>query len=281
MGSLLCALASYLDARANQGTWYVRIEDLDPPREVAGADQRILDSLSAHHLHWDSPPVYQSQRAEAYQHALQQLKHLGQAYRCSCNRKRLAELNHNYDNACRSRSISDNTPAAIRFHTDAARQAIHLETSNICFQDEIQGESGEDFHHTGDFVIHRKDGLFAYQLAVVVDDIAQGITHIVRGSDLLDTTAKQILLTLTFGHPPPIYRHIPVLTYDTGLKLSKQNHAQAIDDTSASHNLLRCLRYLNQSPPETLKNADCSSILEWAIEHWNLPLVPRCLSIPQ
>lgn len=275
LGSLLCALASYLDAKASKGRWLVRIEDIDPPREILGASDAILETLHQHGLHWDAPLVYQSSRSEQYRNTLNTFVNNAQAYPCGCNRKRLAELDHRYDSYCLQHPPAANTPTALRFNTATLTQ----DNATTCFEDMIQGRQCEDFRQNGDFVIHRKDGLFAYQLAVVVDDIAQGITHIVRGSDLLDTTAKQILLMQSLGYTIPQYAHIPVLNSQNGLKPSKQNHAQAVENHKASHNLLQCLRYLNQQTPASLQSAKVETILQWAIEHWSMSHIPRCMSI--
>ncbi len=281
MGSLLCALASYLDAKASDGQWLLRIEDIDPPREIDGASEAIIDTLDHHKLCWDGDIVWQSKRSKAYQNTLSFLLEHGLAYHCTCTRKRLSSLGHVYDNACRDKNIDGSTPSAIRLNTEKCLARIKAESQRMQFTDGIQGTVIEDFGKNGDFVIHRKDGLFAYQLAVVVDDIAQEITHIVRGSDLLETTLKQVLLTQTLDKSAPLYVHIPVLNHVNGLKLSKQNHAPAIENTKASHNLLRCLRCLNQSPPLTLVNASPQTIVDWAVEHWNSTNIPKHLTITE
>lgn len=281
MGSLLCALASFLDAKAHHGSWLLRIEDIDPPREIEGASEAILHALSSHGLYWDGDILYQSQRSQAYHQALQQLAQRDLSYRCSCTRKRLNQLEHNYDNHCRELSIDQNTPCAIRLHTANACTVAGSDNVQITFEDLIQGHQTEDFATTGDFVIHRKDGLFAYQLAVVVDDIYQGITDIVRGSDLLDTTAKQVLLMRAFASGTPRYAHIPLLVNQQGLKLSKQNHAEALAPNSAHANIIQCLQYLGMSPPQTLHTHTLDEILQWAIEHWSLRHIPRSLNVTQ
>lgn len=261
MGSLVCALASYLDAKAHGGTWLVRMEDIDPPREQQGASTEILECLQRHHLHWDGDVLFQSTRAKAYSQTLNTLREHQLAYPCNCTRKRLAPLNGRYDGHCKHHTPAP--PAALRLHlTRAAELGLSLEQH---FEDGLQGPQQENLDHNGDFVIHRKDGLFAYQLAVVVDDIAQGISHIVRGSDLLDTTARQCALFEVLGKAPPNYSHIPVLNDANGNKLSKQNHAPAIDNGNVVDNLIRALQFLGFPCPTA---NDPETLLTWAQSHW-------------
>lgn len=238
-GSIVCALASYIDAKRHGGQWLVRIEDIDPPREQPGASDQILRSLEAHGLHWDREVRYQSGRSEAYRAALDWLQREDLLYRCTCTRKRLAPLNGRYDGRCRFHPVDDEIPAALRLKVrDLPSPFAHVET-HIAFTDRIKGALVEDLPQTGgDFVIHRKDGYFAYQLAVVIDDIDQGVTDIVRGDDLLDTTAKQIYLYDLLGQRRPTYSHIPVILDANGNKLSKQNHAPALNLKRASANVI-------------------------------------------
>jgi len=264
-GSLVCALASYLDAKQHHGLWLVRIEDIDPPREQKGADKLILDALHKHGLHWDGTPLYQSSRSEAYQAALLNIHSLGLSYRCNCTRKRLAQLNYAYDGHCRTQAPPENAAAAIRLNTSLIGGVIH---GDMRFQDALQGETSENFSESGDFVIHRKDGLFAYQLAVTVDDIDQNITHVVRGSDLLDSTPKQLLLFKAFSARPPSYAHIPVIVDEYGNKLSKQNHAPALDCAQAFNNLKDACNALELHPPDSCKTIE--QLLKWATEHWQI-----------
>lgn len=272
MGSLVCALASFLDAKAHHGRWLLRIEDIDPPREIAGAAAQICQTLDNHGLHWDGEVFYQSQQSERYRSALNALLKKGVAYRCRCTRKRLNTLNNVYDNHCRACNVDEATPSGIRLNTDLA---IRSSQKVIHFEDALQGSQTLNFDEDGDFIIHRKDGLFAYQLAVVLDDMYQGITDIVRGSDLLPTTGKQLALMEVFGHTPPNYCHIPVIEDKQGRKLSKQNHAPAIDHRNASHNLFRCLAYLHQHPPHALQDESISTILQWGIAHWDRNAIPH------
>lgn len=279
-GSLVCALASYLDARANQGTWLIRMEDIDPPREQAGAAAGILQTLEAHGMRSDEPVLFQSSRSEAYYEHLQNLLKRGLAYRCNCTRKRLANLqgdyHGNYDGHCLHQPPPAHKPAAIRLNLQACKQCINL---NETFQDVIQGVQNETCETKGDFVIHRKDGLFAYQLAVVVDDIAQGISHVVRGADLLETTAQQRLLFRLFSQEPPLYAHIPVMADTAGNKLSKQNHAPAVSNDSPYANLVMALSTLNLHAPTEPRN-NIPALLTWATEHWDINKLPRRASIP-
>lgn len=262
-GSLLAALASFLDARANGGQWLLRIEDIDPPREPPGAAALILRQLDEHGLHWDGPVLYQSSRLPAYKDALQQLSEVGMLYACYCSRSRLRTLGGCYDGACRSNKlhshISDK-PYAIRLHLP--------EKSIIAFNDLTQGPLAFDLHKTGDFILWRRDHLPAYQLACSLDDGFQRITRVIRGSDLLDSTPRQLHLFSCLGLAAPQYAHIPVLKNAQGQKLSKQNHAPRLDSSNVQTNLLDCLKLLGLSPSTELNTASIQQILAWAIEHW-------------
>ena len=236
-GSLVAALASWLDARAHSGQWLVRIEDVDTPRTVAGADQHILQQLAACGLHPDAPPAWQSARTAHYEAALTQLQAAGLAYPCTCSRKdietALALLGHT-----RTRHAELVYPGSCRAqvqHPMARAQAWRLRTdkpqaARIAWQDRRLGAQEQDLSQSvGDFVLRRADGCWTYQLAVVVDDAAQGVTHVVRGQDLADNTARQIWLQQCLGLPTPQYLHTPLVLGADGHKLSKQNGAQALD----------------------------------------------------
>ena len=280
-GSLVCALASFLDARARCGTWLVRIEDIDPPREPKGAREAILQCLEAHGLHWDGELWLQSGRHEAYRALLAWLEKAELVYRCNCTRRRLQSLAGTYDGYCRNHPPPPGQAAALRLKVADLPATYGSVGSHIAFSDDIQGRQEEDLRQTcGDFVIHRKDGLFAYQLAVVADDIAQQITHVVRGSDLLDTTARQIFLFKLLGQTPPRYSHIPVLVDQQGQKLSKQNHATPVGNASAGDNLWRACRCLGLLPPAALRRAEPSELLAWAGAHWRLDRVPQQMTMP-
>lgn len=270
-GSLLTAVASWLDARQQQGQWLVRMEDLDPPREQPGAADSILRCLEAHHLHWDGPVMHQSQRLDAYAAALQHLDAAGLTYPCNCNRQRLKDLPI-YDRHC-LRHPPSQPPCATRIRVPQGADG-HIE-----FSDGFQGPQQELLEASvGDFVIHRKDGLFAYQLAVVVDDIAQRVNHILRGSDLLDSSARQLYLYKLLGQPRPQLAHLPVLVNREGQKLSKQTFATPLNPDRAADNLLLALRQLGHPPPAELQG-DGPGLLQWGIAHWDKERVPRGLAI--
>jgi glutamyl-Q tRNA(Asp) synthetase len=268
-GSLVCALASYLDAKHHGGKWLLRIEDIDPPREQPGAAESIKRTLEAHGLYWDGEVRYQSQRSDAYWACLNELKKLDLIYPCNCTRARLASLNGPYDGHCRHHPPAAGEACALRLKVTDLPEAFRHIDNKIEFRDRICGVQSEDIEKiSGDFVIHRKDGLFAYQLAVVVDDIDQGITDVVRGDDLLDTTARQIFLYRILGKTPPSYAHIPVIRDEKGNKLSKQNHAPEVDDSEPQKNLKVALRALGHNQGD--KNST-SALLAEAASAWCLP----------
>lgn len=267
MGSLVAALASYLDAKANSGSWFIRMEDLDPPRELAGAASAILNSLEAHGLHSDQPVLWQSQRQQQYQQALDQLVARGEAFVCQCTRSQLSQRGGYHLGRCCS-----DMPGA-------AATRLLVDNTVISFEDAIQGHYCQALADpSGDFVLHRKDGLFAYQLAVVVDDAAQGISHIIRGSDLLDSTARQIFLQQRLGLPGVSYGHIPVVSNQQGQKLSKQNHAQALPRHQPRANIVRALAFLQQPLPADPLTGTVDELLAWAAAHWSPALIPSQLS---
>lgn len=269
LGSLVGALASFLDARANGGIWLVRMEDLDPPREVAGAAAAILQSLRDHGLQWDGEVLWQSQRHADYQQVLDALCLQHKAFYCTCSRAELAEFDGVYPGTCRGRYMPPDSEYAIRLQV--AETVINL-------KDLIQGEVSQHLQRDcGDFVLKRKDGLFAYQLAVVVDDAAQGVTHVVRGSDLLDSTPRQIWLQRQLGFEQPVYAHVPVVVDGTGQKLSKQAFAEPLQSEQAPTNLRRALRCLGQPVPASEYSVD--DLIAWAVAHWQLAAVPRCTQV--
>ena len=275
-GSLVAALASFLEARRCGGEWLLRIEDLDTPRSVPGATDAILRALDRHGLHWDGPVWYQSQRREGYEAALERLSRAGLAYPCTCTRRELATLSIHasdggpiYPGHCRDGIRQPGRPAAIR---------LRVTDTPLAFQDAVQGPYAQDLEReVGDFVIRRAAGLFAYQLAVVVDDAAQGITQIVRGGDLLDSTPRQIYLQTLLGLPTPTYAHLPVAVDRRGHKLGKQTGAAPLDLDKPGLALMAALRFLGQNPPFELGGAPPATILAWACTHWRLERVP---SIP-
>lgn len=260
-GSLLAAVASYCDAKANRGQWLVRMEDLDPPREMAGAKDAILHTLESYGLHWDGDVWYQSQRLSAYHSALEQLLDAQQAYYCTCSRKPLLrQYGPLYPGLCRGTYSPPNAAYSVRVLT---------EDIQVHFEDTLQGPQHTDLANTiSDFIVKRKDGLFAYHLAVVIDDAAQGITDIVRGVDLLDTTPCHVHLQQLLGLPTPTYSHIPVIVGSDQVKLSKQTFAEPIPSDNPSPHLWRSLVLLNLNPPECLKHEKCDTILKWGVAHW-------------
>lgn len=266
-GSLLAALASFLDARAHDGRWLLRIEDLDPPREQAGADQWIQQTLAAHGLLWDGEPIYQSRRHAAYDEALTQLSTQGLSYRCNCTRQRLHGLGQCYDRHCYHHPPPADQPAALRFRAP---------DEMVVFDDRVLGEQRQNLCVEGDGIVRRKDGLYAYMLAVVVDDHLDGINAVVRGADILPATGRQLALWQALGSsPPPTYAHIPLALAEDGRKLSKQNGAPALDNTRPASNLYQALAALQQAPPPELAKLNVAEVLDWAVTHWSLvPLRP-------
>ena len=273
LGSLYTALASFLEARSQQGQWLLRIEDLDPPREQPGATQAILQSLQAHGLHWDGDVIFQSQQSQRYENLIQQLLSDNKAFYCDCSRQQLKPLQGFYSAACQSKSFADTRNKAIRF------KSLNLD---MHFDDTIQGRQLSEPIPEGsvnDFVIKRRDGLYAYMLAVVIDDIEQNISHIVRGSDILPSTFKQLELYQCFEHKAPHYTHLPVITGENGQKLSKQNLAPAIKNEDARQNLLNCLKLLRQPLPENASQQSITQLLAHATKHWDIKRIAAKLDI--
>lgn len=271
-GSLVAAVGSYLEAVRHQGQWLLRIEDVDTPRTVAGAADAILRTLDRFGFQWDGTLVWQSQRTEAYVAALERLRRDGHAFPCACSRRELAD-------STLARDGSRRYPGTCRDGLPAGRSArawrVRAE-GRICFTDAIQGEIEEDLaRDVGDYVILRADGLFAYQLAVVVDDADAGITHVVRGADLLDSTARQIHLQGLLGMQVPAYAHLPVATNPAGEKLSKQTLARAIDDRPPAAALYDALVFLGQAPPPELARSSLNTAWEWAKHNWHIEQIPR------
>jgi glutamyl-Q tRNA(Asp) synthetase len=267
LGSLVTAVASYLDAKALGGQWLVRIEDVDTPRTVPGAADAILRSLEAHGLEWDgaSGVMVQSQRIDAYREALAQLG--AHVYPCGCSRREIASGTAGeirYPGICRAGLPAGREARAYRVRVPDDR--------TIAYEDRLIGKRYESLETTcGDFVLLRADGIFAYQLAVVVDDAEQGITDVVRGVDLLDSTARQVYLYELLGsRPVPKYLHVPVVREPvSGEKLSKQTNAPPLDDLRASDSLWLALEFLSQDPPADLRRARPTELLGWGVAHWN------------
>ncbi len=262
-GSLIAALGSYLRARSQQGKWLVRIEDIDPPREVAGASKLILTTLEAYGLYWDNTELYQSTRLEAYEAKLQQLLATEQAYFCQCTRKQIQAMSSGYDGRC-NKLIPKLTQGAIRVRNS---NPISLFTDQLLGEIQVDKEFAQE-----DFIIKRRDGLYAYQLAVVMDDTYQGITEVVRGSDLLTSTARQASLFQLFGQSTPNWLHLPLACDTPGHKLSKQNHAPAIDIKAPQKSILAALKFLGQEKVDI----DAPLImLEQAVAQFDLQAIPK------
>ncbi|HSH73621.1 MAG TPA: tRNA glutamyl-Q(34) synthetase GluQRS [Methylophilaceae bacterium] len=274
-GSLVAAVASFLEAKSREGLWLLRMEDLDQPREVPGAADSILKTLEVFGFKWDGAVMYQSQRQQAYAAALHHLQQDHFVYPCACTRKEIADSAIHgidgliYPGKCRDGLLSGQHARAWRIRAEAT----------ITFNDAIQGSMSQDLaRDIGDFVLKRADGLFAYQLAVVVDDAEQGISHIVRGADLLDSTPRQIYLQQKLGFRQPQYAHIPVATNAQGEKLSKQTLALALNANEASKELWQALYFLGQHPPAALRDSPLSELWRWAYENWNLSYVAKTRS---
>jgi glutamyl-Q tRNA(Asp) synthetase len=277
-GSLVAAVGSYLDARSCGGAWLVRIEDLDLPRCPAENATAILRDLETFGFEWDEEPVWQSRRHDTYRAAFEALRKSGEVYPCACSRREMADSTlapdgaHVYPDTCRNGLPTGRVPRAWRLRVDAGAMG---------FEDRLQGRCTQDVaREVGDFVLLRADGFFAYQLAVVVDDAEQGITDIVRGADLLDSTPRQILLQQHLGLALPRYAHLPVAVNAAGEKLSKQTGAMALDPTRPANQIVAALRLLGQMPPLELKSASLAETWAWARQHWQLAKVPRARSVP-
>lgn len=278
-GSLLTALGSYLQARANNGLWFVRIEDIDKPREQPGAVQLILDALNAFGMVWDIDPNTQNTLAPEDQNCLVQTRRLNRytqilnalqqnhlVYACNCTRKQIKQAGGHYQQTCREK--------ALPFTDNAIRLINHYQPTEII--DHHFGAIPTDLNFdTEDYIIKRRDGLFAYQLVVVIDDIDQGITEVVRGADIMPLTHRQVGLYQLFGQTPPRYLHLPLIASEPGRKLSKQNHATAIDLNNPKPELLEALSLLGLPVTKRLEEYDVAEIMRWAVEHWQLTNLPN------
>ncbi|MGH8454961.1 MAG: tRNA glutamyl-Q(34) synthetase GluQRS [Nevskiales bacterium] len=279
LGSLLAALASWLQARSRAGEWLLRMEDLDRPRVSQAHADDILATLERHDLHWDGPVLYQSSRDDAYAAAADALARQGLLYACTCTRRELADSQPGIDGPVYPGTCRNSPP--IRPQKHALRLRVDDREWHVA--DPIQGEYLQTLAgNVGDFILRRSDGLFAYQLAVVVDDAEQGITEVVRGADLLSSTPRQMYLQAILGYPTPGYAHVPMLTNATGDKLSKQSHADPIARQQPEVALMVCLRLLGQQPPADLGDSGLQALLGWAQRHWNVERVPRIqrLAVP-
>ena len=265
-GSLITAVASYCDAKAHQGTWLVRIEDTDIPRIYPNSEQHILSCLDAFEFESDVAIVYQKDRLDLYDAVIEQLREKQLVYACECTRKMLGS-NHIYVGTCRNK--------ALNFQDQAIR--LKVIDQQICFEDRLQGQHCSNLQQDlGDFVLKRRDGIMNYQLAVVVDDYLQGISHVVRGADLLDNTERQIYLARVLGYPVLNYLHLPLAMNDQGQKLSKQNLAQALDLTQAPQLLKQALQALQQPDVELDKP---QNMLKQAVAQWSIEYLPRSTTL--
>ena len=257
-GSLVTAVASYLDAKSRpEGEWIVRIEDLDTARSMPGAASAILRSLEAHGLAWDGPVVTQSERTALYRETLDRIGPV--AYPCACSRR---DSGARYPGTCR---------AGIGLGRTARVWRVRVPPEPIVFEDRMLGSAAENLEETcGDFVVLRADGLFAYQLAVAADDIDQGVTDVVRGRDLLDSTARQVYLYRLLKVPVPSYLHVPLVCNETGEKLSKQTLAPALDGSKPGDNLWKALEFLKQDPPRALYGAPAAELVTWGLKNWRV-----------
>ena len=278
-GSLVAALGSYLDARAHGGQWLLRIEDVDTQRTVAGAADDIQRTLAGFGFAWDGEVVVQSQRLDLYHAALVRLQLDGDVYPCACSRSAIAAATSRrsvdgallYPGTCRSGLPTGSAARAWR---------LRVPDEEVCFVDRVHGHSCQNLaHEVGDFVLLRADGLYAYQLAVVVDDAAQGVNAVVRGVDLLDSTARQIWLQQRLGVPTPSYAHLPLAVNAAGEKLSKQTRAAAVTPAQGSAPLLAAMRLLGQDVPGGLHGVPLAEFWPWAIAAWSLARVPATRAI--
>lgn len=275
-GSLVAAAGSFLEARTRGGDWLVRMDDLDPPRVVPGAADDILRTLDACGMNWDGRVARQSARHDAYHAALHRLRARGLVYPCGCSRREIADSavpgmeGPVYPGTCRGGIAGARNARALRLDT---RGAV------ITFEDALQGRIASALEReTGDFLIYRSDGVYAYQLAVVVDDAEEGVTDIVRGADLLGSTPRQIYLQGLLDLPQPRYAHLPVAVNAAGEKLSKQSQAVPVDAAQPLPALIAALHFLGQSPPRALARATVREFWDWALANWILKRVPRAAS---
>jgi len=277
-GSLIAAVGSYLDARHHGGEWLLRIEDLDPPREVAGAADAILRTLEAFGMYWDGPVIYQSRRDGIYANALEELARKGYLFDCACTRKEItdsairSEAGLVYPGTCRGGLPPGRRARALRVRTEQRR---------IELVDRLQGILQQQLdREVGDFIIRRADGLVAYQLAVVVDDADQQITHVVRGADLLDSTPRQLYLQQLLELSTPFYLHLPVAVDADAEKLSKQTFARDVIADRDNSALLDALTFLNQAVPDSPQDASRDELWQWAIAHWEPGRITGSRTLP-
>ncbi len=265
-GTLVAAVGSYLQAKKNKGEWLIRMEDVDITRKVDGADVDILKTLEAFGFEWHGEIIYQSEQTAHYEQALEQLISQSLIFPCLCSRKQLSKSDNTiYPGTCRSRQLPEKNEHALR---------LLSKDITIEFNDVVMGRRSQNIkRQCGDFVIRRRDSLFAYQLAVVVDDDLQNITEVVRGADLLDSTPRQIYLQQLLNYPTPDYCHLPLAVDNSGNKISKSEGATKIDLQHKEQQLISVLGFLGQNPPEDLAQSSINDIWSWATEHWDVTYV--------
>lgn len=271
-GTLVAAVGSYLQSRSNNGQWFLRIDDIDVTRKVKDADTDIIKTLEAFGFEWDGEIIYQSTQTDYYEQALTQLVNQSLVFPCLCSRKQLAESNSEiYPGNCRQRTLPEKKPHALR---------VLAKDITITFEDTVMGQQSQNIkQQCGDFIIKRRDGLFAYQLAIVVDDARQNISEVVRGADLLDSTPRQIYLQQLLGLPTPGYCHLPLAVDAAGDKISKSEGALKINIKHREKLLVSVLEFLGQQPPNDLAEAILSDIWSWAGAHWQVGSIPKVNNI--
>ena len=272
-GTLIAAVGSYLQAKKNNGEWLIRMEDVDTTRTVKGSDTDILKTLEAFGFEWDGEIIYQSKQSEYYQHALAKLLSQSLIFPCTCSRKQLSTTGSDiYPGTCRENQLPEKNEHALR---------LFSKNTTIEFTDAIMGKQTQNIQRQcGDFIIKRRDGLFAYQLAVVVDDALQNITEVVRGSDLLASTARQIYLQQRLDYATPAYCHLPIVVDANGNKISKSEGAARVDTRNREKLLFSVLIFLGQQPPADLSKSGINDIWMWAKNNWNINRLPTHTQIP-
>jgi glutamyl-Q tRNA(Asp) synthetase len=277
-GSLIAAVGSYLEAKSHNGEWLVRIENLDKPREIPAASHEIFRALEILGMEWDHEVIYQDQRKDIYENILTILNKRGLTYSCTCTRKEIADSSITgisgqiYAGTCRNNVQNKDRPGAVRIKTD---------NNIIEFEDSLHGLISQRLEsETGDFILRRSDGIYAYQLAVVADDATQGITNVVRGADLLDSTPRQIYLQKLLGYSTPTYMHLPVAVNNQGEKLSKQTKAALLDISNPVKQLVEAVNFLGQESPIELLGNNVSSFWKWAIENWHPEKIHKKRTLP-
>lgn len=277
-GSMIAAIGSYCDARANGGTWHVRIDDIDRPRVVPGAAEDILRTMTTFALEWDGRPVFQSHNSASYHAAVHMLRSKARVFACSCSRREISEADETgmespvYAGTCRNGLGAGRSARSLRLQVD--------DDAQTGFTDLLQGTVSQQLAaEVGDFIIYRAGGIFSYHLACAVDDAQQGVTHIVRGADLIDSTPRQIYLQSLLELPVPTYLHLPVATNDQGQKISKQTGATRVDHTRPGDVIYSVLDFLGQQPPSELVNAPARTAIDWAIDNWRRKSLPRIRAI--